>query len=71
MDLANVVEDSREGEAIEIDILEPEAGAEIHREVGHAVHVAVEIFDHVFHDLDQDVLRNLSHLTHLWISLTP
>ncbi len=61
MDLADVVEDARECEAVEVFFVEAETGPEVDREVSNAVDMAVEVLDDVFHDLDQYVSGDLPH----------
>jgi hypothetical protein len=44
-----------QGEPVEVDLAETQPGAHADGEIGDPMHVAVQVFDHVFHDLDQYV----------------
>jgi hypothetical protein len=61
VDLAHVVEHPGQGEAIEIVLAQPESASEIHGEVGDAVNVPVQIFDDIFHHLDQVMVGKVFH----------
>jgi hypothetical protein len=61
VDLAHVVQNPGECEAIEVVTVQPEAATQIHTEVGHAMNVPVQVLDDVFHHLDEEFVRKLSH----------
>src|SRR5690606_38066457 len=62
VDLAHVVEDAGESETLQILAFEAESRPQVDREVGHAVHVPMEVLNDVLHDLDQDFGGKVSHL---------
>jgi hypothetical protein len=55
------VEDTGQGETIEVDVAQSNANTEVHGEIGDPVHVTVQVLDHVHHDLDQYVPRQFPH----------
>jgi hypothetical protein len=55
VDLADIVEDAGQGESVEIYVAQSQAPSQVDREVGDPMDVTVEVLDHVFHDLDQNV----------------
>jgi hypothetical protein len=61
VDLSDIVENPGEGETIEVVIAQPEAAAQVHREVGDPMHVSVQVLDDVFHHLDEEVVGKLFH----------
>jgi len=55
VDLADIVEHSGQGQTVEVDLAQADPGPEADCEIRDPVDVTMEVFDHVFHDLDQDV----------------
>jgi len=64
VDLSDVVQYPGEGQPVEIVITEGEATSQVDGEVGDAVHVAVEVLDHVLHHLDEVLVWKVLHAKH-------
>jgi hypothetical protein len=63
VNLAHIVENAGESEAIEIIVSQPKTTAEVDGQVRDPMHMTVQVFDDVFHHLDEIAVGDLSHTT--------
>jgi hypothetical protein len=56
VDLAHVMEDSGQGETIEVVLAQAEPTAQVHGEIRDPVNVPVQVFDDILHHLDEEIV---------------
>lgn len=61
VDLANIVEHTGQCQPLQFFLAKPDTATQVNRQVGYPMYVPMQIFDDVFHHLDQQIVWELSH----------